>query len=154
MNEHGDAAEDVAVQRTIVLSEKAAADFEAALNRAGQRNEKLAAALQAVPNSGPKQPVARPSDALARHRQQVIDLCTRHHAANPRVFGSVARGEDTVESDLDLLVDFGAEASFVDVIDLNRELEGLLGCKVDLVSDAGISGKRREPDILRDAVPL
>lgn len=46
----------------------------------------------------------RPSEALAKHRDEVLAIIARHAVSNPRVFGSVARGEDEEGSDLDMLV--------------------------------------------------
>ncbi|HEX5611060.1 MAG TPA: nucleotidyltransferase domain-containing protein, partial [Burkholderiales bacterium] len=47
----------------------------------------------------------RPSEALSSHRDEIRRVVEQHHTRNPRVFGSVLRGNDTEESDLDLLVD-------------------------------------------------
>ena len=53
-------------------------------------------------------------------------------ASNIRVFGSMARGEATNTSDLDLLIDLEPKRSLFDLIDLKQELEDLLNCQVDL----------------------
>lgn len=76
----------------------------------------------------------------------------RHQASDARVFGSVARGNDTADSDLDLLVRFNDDASLLDQSRLILELEQLLKLHVDVVSDVAL-GRRRE-SILREAVPL
>lgn len=47
----------------------------------------------------------RPSEALARNRDRVLEVISRYPVANPRIFGSVARGEDVEGSDVDILVD-------------------------------------------------
>jgi predicted nucleotidyltransferase len=47
----------------------------------------------------------RPSEAVAQHRQALLEMAHRHGVVNHRVFGSVARGEDAEGSDIDLLVD-------------------------------------------------
>jgi predicted nucleotidyltransferase len=96
----------------------------------------------------------RPSDALDLHREEVLALAAEHHATDVRVFGSVARGDDTLESDLDLLVEFLPGASVLDLWGLESELSELLGCPVDVVSEAGVKGKRLERRIARDAVSL
>ena len=71
----------------------------------------------------------RPSERLAEHRGEVLDLLERFGATNIQVFGSVARGEDTVDSDLDILLDFPPEVGLFNrcgiVVDL-MEILGLL----------------------------
>lgn len=63
----------------------------------------------------------------------------RHRATRIRVFGSVARGEDTFDSDIDLLVDFDEDASLFDMGGLMEDLEELLAPhRVDLVSTGGL----------------
>lgn len=47
----------------------------------------------------------KPSEVLEKNRQAIREATARFNAANPRVFGSVARGEDRPDSDLDILVD-------------------------------------------------
>jgi predicted nucleotidyltransferase len=74
----------------------------------------------------------RPSVALARHRLAVRSAATRHRLANPRVFGSAARGTDTSESDLDLLIDPLPRATLFDLGGFQDELEDLLGVRVDV----------------------
>jgi predicted nucleotidyltransferase len=70
-----------------------------------------------------------------------------------RVFGSVARGEADNESDLDLLVEMAPGRGLLDRASLWLELQQLLGCKVDVVSDRGIKPRIQER-VLREAVPL
>lgn len=74
----------------------------------------------------------RPSAALERHRAAVRHASARYRLANPRIFGSTARGSDTVESDLDLLVDPLPRTTLFDVGGLQEELEALLGVRVDV----------------------
>lgn len=95
----------------------------------------------------------RPSVALDLHRDAVRALVAAHKVANPRVFGSVAYGEDTEESDLDLLVDAIPGTSFLDLDDLQKKLETLLGKKVDIVTSGGLS-KYIRTQVLETAVPL
>jgi uncharacterized protein len=89
---------------------------------------------------------------LARNRERVQEIVASHRGARPRVFGSIARGSDTVESDLDLLVAFEPEADLLDAVAMSMELEDLLGVHVDIVSD-----RRDNPVIQRaraEAVPV
>ncbi|MGI8537228.1 MAG: nucleotidyltransferase family protein [Mycobacteriales bacterium] len=74
----------------------------------------------------------RPSTVLAAHRDEVLRLAQVHGASNVRVFGSVARGQDTSTSDVDLLADFPAGTSLLAVIGLEQALGELLGVSVDI----------------------
>lgn len=80
----------------------------------------------------------RPSLALARHKTQVTDLVRLHKGVDVKVFGSVARGDDVPGSDVDLLVRFSREASLFDQVQLEQNLQDLLGVRVDVVSEAGL----------------
>jgi len=66
-------------------------------------------------------------------------LATRHGASNVRIFGSVARGEDTANSDVDFLVDMDEGCSLYDLAGLQQDLERLLGRRTDVLTVSGIS---------------
>lgn len=91
-------------------------------------------------------------DLVHARREQVQAVAARHHASRVRLFGSVARGEERPDSDIDLLVDFTEESSLFDLMRMARELEDLLGRPVDIVSTGGL--KERDQDILDDSVDL
>lgn len=95
----------------------------------------------------------RPSQSLELHRSAVRALVARYPAANPRVFGSVARGTDTERSDIDLLVDDLPGCSHFKLGGLLMDLQDLLGCKVDLVLTDEIPERYREY-ILSEAKPV
>ena len=92
-------------------------------------------------------------DLLRSRRDELLAIAARHGGANLRVFGSVARGEDTGASDLDFLVDMAEERSLYDLVGLQQEIEKLLGRKTDLLTENGISRYLRER-ILAEAVEL
>ncbi|MDX9706854.1 MAG: nucleotidyltransferase family protein [Azospira sp.] len=92
-------------------------------------------------------------DMLLAKREEIIALAARHKAGHVRVFGSVARGEASENSDVDLLVSFAPGASLFDLIDLKEDAEQLLGTSVDIVSEGGIS-PFLEQRILSEAVEL
>jgi len=89
---------------------------------------------------------------VSARREQVMAVAARHHANRVRVFGSVARGEDRPDSDMDLLVDFAPDSSLFDLMRMARELEDLLGHPVDVVSTGGL--KDRDRHILAESVDL
>ena len=92
--------------------------------------------------------------ALVRgKRGRLLDLAARHGARNVRVFGSMARGESDLASDLDLLVDLEPGRSLIDLGALLADLECELGARVDVVTEAGLRPALRER-VLSDAVPL
>ena len=76
----------------------------------------------------------RPSARVEQHRDSIRALVAKHHAAAPRVFGSVARGDDQPGSDVDILVDFTEEASLLDEVGLRLALIDLLRVDVDVVA--------------------
>ena len=92
-------------------------------------------------------------ELLKEKREAIICICAKHGAHNVRVFGSVARGEADEQSDIDLLVEFDPGRSLLDHAALWLELQDLLGCKLDVVSDRGIKPRIRER-VRREAIPL
>ncbi len=90
---------------------------------------------------------------VRRHRVELQAVLARYGLSNPRVFGSVARGKDGTESDVDLLVDVPEGVGLVTLGRCQADLEGLLGAPVDLVpaSDlkAGVAA-----EIFAEAVKL
>ncbi len=87
------------------------------------------------------------------NREEILRLATDCGAANARVFGSVARGENDSRSDVDLLVDLEPGRSLLDLARLQRKLEQLLTVRVDVVSARGLRDRVRET-VLRDVLPL
>ena len=78
-------------------------------------------------------------DSLAPYRQKILDAAARRGARNVRVFGSVARGDDRPNSDIDLLVDVEPGRTLLDVIALEQDLQELLGRRVEVLTDGGLS---------------
>ena len=95
----------------------------------------------------------KPSQLLATHRDAVRLVVHAHRATNPRVFGSVVRGEDTDVSDIDLLVDPTAETTLFDIGAMRHELLALLGVPVDVVTPNALPMEFRDR-VLAEAVPL
>jgi len=95
----------------------------------------------------------KPSLALAEHREAIRLIVVRHRASNPRVFGSVAHGDDSDDSDLDLLVDPSAETSLLDLAGMQVEIKALLGTPVDVVTPGFLPEKFRN-QVLIEAQPV
>ncbi|HDL85287.1 MAG TPA: DUF86 domain-containing protein, partial [Candidatus Acetothermia bacterium] len=88
-----------------------------------------------------------------RYKDDILALAKKHHAENVRVFGSVAR-EDKDTHDVDFLVHFRQFTPWLgNQTGLNRELEELLGCEVDVVNDESVDRYIRNR-VFEEAVPL
>jgi predicted nucleotidyltransferase len=92
-------------------------------------------------------------DDVRHQREAILQLAARYGIRRVRVFGSVARGQARAASDLDVLVDFEPGRSLLDQVGFEQDLEALLGCRVEVVAEGGIS-PYLEPRILREAIPL
>jgi predicted nucleotidyltransferase len=92
-------------------------------------------------------------EKLAANRDEVLSLAAKHGARNVRVFGSAARGELTPDSDIDLLVDMGTDHSPWFPAGLIVDLEDLLGCSVDVVTEGALHWFVRDR-VLAEARPL
>ena len=90
---------------------------------------------------------------LDQRRDEIVEVAAQHHARNVRVFGSVARGDSTSVSDLDLLVEMEAGRSYLDLVGFWQDVEEALACRVDVVADGGVSPYLRDK-IYGEAVPL
>ena len=93
------------------------------------------------------------SRLLKAKRQEILQLAAQYGARSIRVFGSIARGEATSESDVDFLVEMEEGRSLLDVGGLLADLETLLGRKVDIVEPEGLHWYIRDR-VLREAVSL
>ena len=75
---------------------------------------------------------------VRRKRQDLVAAAAAHDVTNLRVFGSVARGEDRPDSDVDLLVDLPPDIGLLGLGRVQAELEAILGTKVDLVPSSDL----------------
>jgi predicted nucleotidyltransferase len=75
---------------------------------------------------------------LEQKREDIFRLAAKYGAFNVRIFGSAVRGEEGAESDIDLLVELEPERSLFDLGGLQDELQLLLGCEVDIVTEKGL----------------
>ena len=90
---------------------------------------------------------------LREKRDEIQRIAAKHGARNVRVFGSVARGEAGADSDIDLLVETGPETSSWFPAVLVLDLEKILGCKVEVVTEKGLTPYLKER-VLQEAMPL
>lgn len=98
-------------------------------------------------------PDTRLGRRLRRHRRAAIELLARRGGHNVRVFGSVARGEDTDTSDIDLLVDLDDNVGLVALSAMRRELSELLRTDVDIVPASTLKPST-EVAVRTEAIPL
>jgi predicted nucleotidyltransferase len=90
---------------------------------------------------------------VQENRREILEIARKHGAYNVRIFGSVARGEADAASDLDVLVELEPDRSLLDLGGLLVDLEELLACKVDVVTERGLKARIRDR-VLQEAVPL
>ncbi|MFN6473915.1 MAG: nucleotidyltransferase family protein [Nostoc sp. SerVER01] len=92
-------------------------------------------------------------EILGAKREEILQVAAKYGAYNIRIFGSVARREADVNSDVDFLVEMETGRSLFDLGGLLMELQEILGCKVDVVTEKGLRSRIRER-VLNEAVPL
>ncbi|MGD1901569.1 MAG: nucleotidyltransferase family protein [Geitlerinemataceae cyanobacterium] len=91
---------------------------------------------------------------IIEERQEILEIATKHGVFNLRLFGSVAREEETAESDIDLLIDYDLKKiSPWFPTGLIRDLQDLLGRKIDVVTEKGLNPRVRE-NVIKDCIPL
>jgi len=93
------------------------------------------------------------AETLAHRRSEILALARRYGIRRIRVFGSTARGDAHARSDIDFLVDPGPDVSIFDLGGFQLELQMLLGCQVDVVTEKGLRSRIRK-QVLDEAVPL
>lgn len=90
---------------------------------------------------------------LQQYRLKINELAKQYHSHNVRVFGSVAKNENTENSDIDFLIDPDPEQDLFDVIRLRRALQELLNCDVDIVHSTALHHTIKQ-EVLASAVLL
>lgn len=89
---------------------------------------------------------------VEQHREEIVAIVRRHKGRSIAVFGSVARGEDGPQSDIDFLVELEPEASLFDLIHIEDDLRALLAVDLDVVSVGAL--RPRDRRIRSEVVPL
>jgi len=95
----------------------------------------------------------RPSLALQQHRDEIRRIALSHRVTNVRVFGSALHGEDTEDSDLDLLVEPTSETTLMDVAKIQVEVAQLLNISVDVLTPNALPDKFRAK-VMAEAVSV
>lgn len=90
---------------------------------------------------------------LVEHREAILRAAAHRHASNVRVFGSVARGEDRPDSDIDLLVDVEPGTTAFDLLELGCDLEDELKARVDVGTESSLRPFLRA-EVLAEALAL
>ena len=90
---------------------------------------------------------------ITEKREEILEIAARHGASNVRVFGSVSRGESQESSDIDFLVDLEPGRDLIDLGAMLMDLQELLGCRVDTVTEPALH-ERIRGKVLQEAVRL
>jgi predicted nucleotidyltransferase len=90
---------------------------------------------------------------LLRHRAELIEIAGQHGGENLRLFGSALRGDDTPDSDVDLLLDYRPGTTLFDIVRMKRRMEEVLGRRVELVSARAVH-RYYKRQIFAEARPL
>ena len=101
----------------------------------------------------PEKNAIRCLEDIRRFRPQIMELARQHRARQVFVFGSLARGEMSEDSDIDFLVDFENEYTLIDIAGLLYGLEDLLGRKVDVIDRQSLRRELQEA-VFREAQTL
>jgi len=90
---------------------------------------------------------------LLERREEILQIAAHYGARDVRVFGSRARGEANPGSDLDLLIKLEPGRTLLDMVAIKQDIEDILGCKVDVVTENAVSRYISE-EVLSEAVAL
>jgi hypothetical protein len=92
-------------------------------------------------------------ETLKEKRAEIISIAERNGGRKVRVFGSLARGDSGMDSDVDFLIELEPERSLLDIVAIKQDLEDLLQRKVDVVTESAVSPYIRK-EIVRQAISL
>ena len=90
---------------------------------------------------------------LKENREEILRIATKHGASNVRIFGSVARNQASETSDIDFLIHLEDGRSLLDLIRFDDDLQALLKCKIDVISDGALDPQKDE-NIFAEAIAL
>jgi predicted nucleotidyltransferase/DNA-binding XRE family transcriptional regulator len=128
--------------------------LERLLSACGRRLEiQTPRARRPGPASSMRSQLGPQADKLRRRRRRLLDAAERHGVGHLRAFGSLARGEATAESDVDLLVDLKPGRTLLDLAAFRREAGEILDLPVD-VATADMLKNRIRDEVFNEALPL
>ena len=127
--------------------------LERLLAACGRRLEIQTPLADPSPVSSVRSQLGPQADKLRRQRRRLLDAAERHGVGRLRAFGSLARGEATADSDIDLLVDLKPGHTLLDLAAFRREAGEILGLPVD-VATADMLKDRIRDEVLGEALPL
>lgn len=128
--------------------------LERLLGACGRRLElRTPHAKHSGPTSSMRGQLGPQADKLRHNRRRLLDAAERHGVVHVRAFGSVARGEATAESDVDLLVDLKPSRTLLDLAAFRREAGEILDLPVD-VATVDMLKERIRDEVVREALPL
>lgn len=110
-------------------------------------------ARHSIPGSSMRSQLGPQADKLRRQRRRLLDAAEKHGVTHLRAFGSLARGEATAASDVDLLVDLKPGRTLIDLAAFRREAGEILDLPVD-VATADMLKDRIRDEVLSEALPL
>jgi predicted nucleotidyltransferase len=87
-------------------------------------------------------------------KERIVPVLLQHDVARAAIFGSFARGTQEEDSDIDILVEFRGEKSLFDLIELQLELEKMLGRRVDVITYRALNHRIRERVLQEQVVVL
>jgi len=90
---------------------------------------------------------------VAQKREEILQIGSRYGVYNIRLCGSISRGTDTSQSDIDFLVSIKEGRTLLDLGSFQMDIKALLGCDVDVLTDGGLKNRLKER-VLKDAVLL
>ena len=93
------------------------------------------------------------ADVILQNRNEILRLSSLHGAKNVRIFGSIARGDDQPDSDVDFLIELEQGRTLLDLAGLSIDLQKLLGRKVDIVTEKSLHWYIKDR-VVREAKPI
>ncbi len=93
-------------------------------------------------------------ELVLKHRDAILSLAAKHGMTDLRLFGSVARGDEHPESDIDFLVRRVPGSDPYEILELKEALESLLGCRIDLLTEHPSMRQGLKDRIMRDALTV
>src|SRR5690242_14096540 len=92
-------------------------------------------------------------ELVEARREEISAIVARHHGTSVAIFGSVARGDEGPQSDIDFLVEFERGVRPIELLALGADLEEALGVKVDVGTRDSLRGRVRD-EVPAEAVGL